>query len=129
MPQYSCQFSVKVKQHGAWHAFQYPHALRGQTGDPVRGVDPQAVEALRAGPRLGKRIVMNRRTGARLAESMRDGKRIAAYEKPVFLAAAQAALGKDVMVTDETGHWRRFVATPSGARAFLAGVNGVRVVR
>jgi hypothetical protein len=122
MGAFSTQFSTKIDGRTR----KYPHNLNGQQGS-VSGVDPGAVNQIRNGQKNGKDIVMTQRVGARLARELADGGRISAYEKPAFYAAVAAAKGQDVMVTDNTGHWRQFTATTAGAKSFFNGVRGTKI--
>ena len=123
MGSFSTQFSTKIDGRTR----KYPHNLNGQNGT-VSGVDPGAISAIRAGQKDSKSdIVMTQKVGARLAREIADGGRVSAYEKPAYYAAVAAAKGKDVMVTDNTGHWRKFTATDAGAKAFFDGVRGVKI--
>src|SRR3954469_12593766 len=104
MGSFSVQFSTKIASKNGTATRLYPQNLKGQE-HAVKGSDPSAVWAMRAGQVDGKDIVMTQKVGKSIAREVTDGGRVSAYEKPVFFAALAAAKGQDVMVTDGTGHW------------------------
>jgi hypothetical protein len=124
MGSFSAQFSTKIDGRTR----KYPHNLNGQQGT-VSGVDTGVIAAIRSGQVGGKDIVMTKKVGSALAREIADGGRVSAYEKPGYYAAIAASKGQDVMVTDATGHWRKFTATDAGAKAFFDGVRGVKIQR
>ncbi|MCC6808210.1 MAG: hypothetical protein IT381_12365 [Deltaproteobacteria bacterium] len=128
MGAFSNQFSVRVQNSaGAWRTYTHPHQLQGQAGT-ISGTDPSAVAALRKGQDAStKDIWLTQPVARKLAAELVDGSRIAAYEKMPYLAALWAAEGRNVEVTDDTGHWRPLIATAAGAAALFAKTDGVRV--
>ena len=126
MGTFSVQFSSKIMGKNGLETRRFPHDLKGQNGT-VAGADPGAVRAMRNGQVDGKDMVMTKAVGKAIAREIADGARVSAYEKPVYFAAIAAAKGKDVFVTDATGHWRKLTATEAGAHAFFMGVKGVKI--